>query len=199
MATRALHTIRDRGTECFFLKYSLLDSDVSHYSWLVKCQSLLRFIGKASYCGYRYFGDYCICGRYTVVASLQAFRTFSVVLRVVFRNYSVILGVKNRNYSFFGVMRRLFGSWLDKYFRCRFWADFSDFRCQFWVSMPILGRFLLFSIRILGIICIFVPKLQSIWHISRDILTRNSANGKKTLVANHCWYVVRAKWANPLR
>ena len=60
---------------------------------------------------------------YTVVASLQAFRTFSVVFRVVFRNYSVILGVKNRNYSFFGVIRRLFGSWLDKYF---FDADFGQ-------------------------------------------------------------------------
>ena len=46
------------------------------------------------------------------VASLQAFRTFSVVLRVVFRNY-----------SFFGVIRRLFGSWLDKYF---FDADFGQ-------------------------------------------------------------------------
>lgn len=50
--------------------------------------------------GYIYLDFDC---KYTLFfLLLQAFRTFSVVLRVVFRNYSVILGVKNRNYSFFG-------------------------------------------------------------------------------------------------
>ena len=89
--------------------------------------------------------------RCCLIASFQDFFCcFEGCFQELFRHFRG----KKQELFLFRVIRRLFGSWLDKYFRCRFWADFSDFRCQFWVSMPILGRFLLFSIRILGIIWI---------------------------------------------
>ena len=91
---------------------------------------------------------------------LQAFRTFSVILRVVFGNYSVILGVKNRNYSFFGGHKKapcmtciLSDTEAQRVFMYSIPdSDLSPVHDLINIfSVPILGRFLWFSVPILGI------------------------------------------------
>ena len=48
-----------------------------------------------SYCGHRHFGNNRVGGADTFM-SVQAFRTFSVILIPIFRNYSVVLSIKTR-------------------------------------------------------------------------------------------------------